>query len=87
MVFNPDKSSFMLLDVDDKLQTGLVCGNKTHKNNKQEKILGFTIDNKLEFAARFVNINKVANSKFNALMGVSFFFYINMDVLDKKFFW
>ena len=28
-VLNPDKLSFMLLGVDDKLQTNLVCGNET----------------------------------------------------------
>ena len=37
MILNPDKSSFMLLDVDDEFQTELVCGNKTHKNSKQKK--------------------------------------------------
>ena len=34
MVFNPDKCSFMLLGVDDELQTSLVCGNETLKNSK-----------------------------------------------------
>ena len=87
MVFNPDKYSFMLLDVDDELQTGLICENKTHKNNKQEKVLGFTIGNKLNFATHLVNITKYTNSKFNTLMRVSFCFYINMDVLDKAFCW
>ena len=37
MVFNPDKFSFMLLGVDDEIQTNLVCGNKTLKNIKQKK--------------------------------------------------
>ena len=40
MVLNPDKCSFMLLGVDDELQTNLVCGNETLKNSKQEKVLG-----------------------------------------------
>ena len=31
MVLNPDKRSFILLGVDDELQTNLVCGNKTLK--------------------------------------------------------
>ena len=43
MVLNPDKCSFMLLGVDDELQTNLVCGNETLKNSKQEKVLGVTI--------------------------------------------
>ena len=33
MVFNPNKCSFMLLGVDDELQTYLVCGNETLQNN------------------------------------------------------
>ena len=36
MVLNPDKCSFMLLGVDDELQTDLVCGNETLKNRKQK---------------------------------------------------
>ena len=40
MVLNPDKCSFILLGVDDELQTNLVCGNETLKNSKQEKVLG-----------------------------------------------
>ena len=39
MVLNPDKCSFMLLDVDDELQTNLVYGNLTLKNSKQEKVI------------------------------------------------
>ena len=46
MVLNPDEC-FMLLGVDDDLQTNLVCGNETLKNSKQEKVLVFTIHNKL----------------------------------------
>ena len=79
MVLNPDKCSFMLLGVDDELQTNLVCGNKTLKNSKQEKVLGVTIDNKLNFAKHLSNITKKANIKFIALF--------NMDVLHKTFYW
>ena len=57
----------MLLGVDDELQTNLVCGNKTLKNSKQEKALGVTIDNKLNFETHLSNITKNANIKFNAL--------------------
>ena len=45
MVLNPDKCSFMLLGVDNEL-----------KNSKQEKVLGVTIDNKLNFATHLSNI-------------------------------
>ena len=48
----------MLLAVDDELQTNLVCGNATLKNSKQEKVLGVTIDNKLNFATYQSNITK-----------------------------
>ena len=64
MVLNPDKCSFMLLGVDDELQTNLVCGNETLKNSKQEK------DNKLNFKTHLLNITRNANIKFNALRRV-----------------
>ena len=41
----------MLSGVDDELQTNLVCGNGTLKNSKQQKVLGVTIDDKLNFAS------------------------------------
>ena len=40
LVLNPDKWSFMLIVVDDSLQTNLVCGEEILKNAKQEKVLG-----------------------------------------------
>ena len=42
MVLNPDKCSFMLLGVDDSLQTNPVCGDELLKITKQEKVLGVT---------------------------------------------
>ena len=39
MVLNPEKCSFMLLGVDESLQTNLVCGDEILKNTKQEKVL------------------------------------------------
>ena len=70
MVLNPDKCSFMLLGVDDELQTNLVCANETLKNSKQEKVLRVTINNKLNLAMHLSNITKNANIKFNALTRV-----------------
>ena len=70
MVLNPDKCSFMLLGADDELQTNLVCGNETLKNSKQEKVLGVTIGNKLNFLTHLSNITKNANIIFNALTRV-----------------
>ena len=66
MVCNPEKRSFMLLGVDDPLQTNLVCGDQILEKAMQEKVLGVTLDNKLNFATRLLNITKNAN-KFNAL--------------------
>ena len=51
MVLNSDKCSFLLLGVDDELQANLVYENETLKNSKQEKVLGVTMDNKLNFAS------------------------------------
>ena len=70
MVLNPDKCSFMLLGIDDELQTKLVCGNETLKNSKQEKVLGVTIDNKLNFATHLLNITKNLNIKSDTLARV-----------------
>ena len=70
MVLNPDKCSFMLLRVDDELQTNLVCRNEFLKNSKQEKVLGVSIDNKLNFKTHLLNMTKNANIKFNPLTGV-----------------
>ena len=66
MVRNPEKRSFMLLGVDDPLQTNLVCGDQILEKTIQEKVLGVTLDNKLNFATHLLNITKNAN-KFNAL--------------------
>ena len=70
MVLNPDKCSFILLDVDDSLETNLVCGDEILKNKKQEKVVGVTLDNKFNFATHLLNITKNANKKFNALTRV-----------------
>ena len=40
------------------------------KNSKQEKVLGVTIDKKLNFEMHLSNITKNANIKFNALTRV-----------------
>ena len=60
----------MLLRADDSLQTSLVCVDEIHKNTKQEKVLGVTLDNKLNFATHLSNITKNVNKKFNALTRV-----------------
>ena len=52
------------------MQTNLVCGDEILKNSKQEKMLGVTLDNKLNFATQLLNITKNASKKFNALTRV-----------------
>ena len=66
MVRNPEIRSFMLLGVGDPSQTNLVCGDQILEKAIHEKVLGVTLDNKLNFAAHLLNITKNAN-KFNAL--------------------
>ena len=69
----------MLLGADDSLQTNLVCGDEILKNTKQEKVLGVTLGNKLDFTTHLLNITKNANKKFNALTRVQ-----NYMITDQK---
>ena len=70
MVLNPDKSSLMLSDVKDELQTDLVSNNATFKNGKEKNALGITFDSKLDFSMHLTNITKKVNIKLNALTRV-----------------
>ena len=70
MVLNPDKSSFMLSDVKDELQTDLVSNNATFKNGKEKNVLGITFDSKLDLSMHLTNITKKVNIKLNALTRV-----------------
>ena len=63
-------TSCFLTQLNDSLQTNLVCGDGILKNTKQEKVLGVTLDNKLNFATHLLNISKDASKKFNALTRV-----------------
>ena len=58
----------MSLGIDDELQSDLVCGSETLKNSKQEKVLGVTIDKRLNFATHILNITKNANIKSNTVI-------------------
>ena len=80
MVCNSEKRSFMLLGVDDPLQTNLVWGDEILEKTIQEKVLGVTLDNKLNFATHLLNINKNA-SKFNALTWVQKYVTTNQKSL------
>ena len=67
MVLNPDKCSFMLFGVEDEPQTDLVSKKVTTRNSKEEKVLGITYDNKLDFSTYLTSITKKANMKLNTL--------------------
>ena len=56
MVFKPDKCSFMLLGVKDELQTDFDSNKCTNKNSKEEKVLGITFGNKLNFALHLTSV-------------------------------
>ena len=79
MVCNPGKRSFMLLGVDDPLQTSLVWGDQILEKTIQEKVVGVT-DNKFNFATHLLNITKNAN-KFNALTWVQKYMTTNQKSL------
>ena len=51
----------MLLGVDDPLQTSLVCGNQILEKTIQEKVLGVTLDNKLNFAPHLLSLKMPAS--------------------------
>ena len=70
MVLNPYKCSFMLLGVEDSLQTNVVCDDEILKSTKQEKVLSVTLGNKLNSITHLLKIAKNANKKFNAFTRV-----------------
>ena len=70
MVLNLGKCSFMLFGVKNELQTDFVPKNVTMKNSKEEKVLGVTFDNKLDFSWHLTRITKKANTKLKNLTRV-----------------
>ena len=71
MVLNPDKCSFMIIDVKDEIQTDLFPHKVTIKNSKGENTQGTTIDNNLDFSLNLTIITWKKNIKLNALTRVS----------------
>ena len=61
---------FFVVWLTEESRLALFPAGNTLKNSKQEKVLGVTIDNKLNFAKHLLNITKNANIKFNALTRV-----------------
>ena len=70
MVLNPEKGSFMLLDVDIHCKPTWYVVMKFLNTRKQEKVLGVTLDNTLNFATNLLNITKNATKKLNTLTRV-----------------
>ena len=70
MVLSPDKCPLMLFGVKNELQANFVSNNVIIENSEEEKVLGITIDSKLDFSTHLTNITKKTNIKLNALTGV-----------------
>ena len=70
MILNPDKRYFLTLGFYDG-QPNFSYDDITIKNASEEKILGITINNKLNFKSHLKNICKKANQKLNALARIT----------------
>ena len=70
MALNSGKCHFMCLGKDTRNETFIFKG-LVMKNSKKQKILGFTIDNKLTFKSHIKNLCKKASQKIGALSRLS----------------
>ena len=68
---NLGKCRFTLFGVKENEQFDLICNYITLKHSSHENILGLTIDNKLSFDERIINICKAANKTLNALIRIN----------------
>ena len=66
MMANPGKFQFMTLNKN-TINKSIVIDNKTIESSKSMKLLGLTIDNKVNFGIRINNICKVASAKIKGL--------------------
>ena len=66
MLANPGKFQFMILSKN-AINKSIVLNSKTIESSKSVKLLGLTIDNKLNFGIHINNICKVASSKIKGL--------------------
>ena len=66
MTVNPGKLQFMILSKN-TINKSVVIGNKTIESSRSVKLLGLTIDNKLNFGIHINNICKVASAKTKGL--------------------
>ena len=67
MMANPGKFQFMILLSKNTMNNSIVINNKTIESSKSVKLLGLTIDNKLNFGIHINNICKVASAKIKGL--------------------
>ena len=66
MMANPRKLQFMILSKN-TISKSIVINNKTIESSKSVKLLGLTIDNKLNFGIHMNNMCKVARTKIKGL--------------------
>ena len=66
MMANPEKFKFMILSKN-TINQSIVINNKTIESSKSVKLLGLTIDNKLNFGIHINNICKMASAKIKGL--------------------
>ena len=66
MVLNPDKCHFMTLGFQDQ-NFDFHYKNVVTRNSAEKKVLGITIDNKLNFKSHIINICTDVNQKLSAL--------------------
>ena len=69
MMDNPGKFQFMI-ESKNTINKSIVINNKTIESWKSVKLLGLTIDNKLNFGIHINNIYKVASAKIKGLRRV-----------------
>ena len=73
MVLNPNKCSFIFLGIKETENISLSYKGYIIKPKNEEKILGITIDNKLNFDHHVSNICKNGNRKLSALSRISYY--------------
>ena len=66
MMANPEKFQYMILSKN-TINKSIAINNKTNESSKSLKLLGLTIDNKLNYGIHINNVCKVASAKTKCL--------------------
>ena len=66
MMANPEKFQYMILSKN-TINKSIAINNKTNESSKSLKLLGLTIDNKLNYGIHINNVCKVASAKIKCL--------------------